>query len=273
MIKISHHTMVTYYQVVGITVCSYLLYHYISLLPYACELFGDDMLYDKKLAPTFDIFPNILNYLDAELVVWIIIYLLNLYIFQIIYDKTDGYLSNKVIAFLIWYGWACTVNMNPLISNPGIPYVGWILLLLALMGTEITDDAVNVAWFLMALGYTVSGIHKLDSPSWIDGSALYHVLNSPLARDNWLHDLMVNQTWLLKMATWSSLFLEISFLPLGLFKYTKCLYWFAFLGLHLGVLLVINFVDLTLGVLMIHLLTFDRKWLKPFNLNLDFGCK
>ena len=47
-----------------------------------------------------------------------------------------------------------------------------------------------VAWFLMAAGYSFSGATKLISPSWIDGTALQRVLESPLARPTVLRDMM-----------------------------------------------------------------------------------
>jgi hypothetical protein len=33
-----------------------------------------------------------------------------------------------IFAFILWYQWACLLNINVFISNPGIPYVGWLLL-------------------------------------------------------------------------------------------------------------------------------------------------
>jgi hypothetical protein len=159
----------------------------------------------------------------------------------------------------MWYIWVISIHYNPFIANPGMPYVGWLLLVYSVEPYLTTKDKTTIyyiAWFLMALGYTVSGLHKLQCPSWNDGSALEHVLRSPLARDNYLVDTLLRSPFL-KLMTWGSLFLEISFLPLGLFYYTRTLYSLLYLGFHLGILATINFVDLTLGVLMIHIFTFD----------------
>jgi hypothetical protein len=65
----------------------------------------------------------------------------------------------------------------------------------------------------------------------------------------------------MKLSTWASLFLEISFLPLGIFDRLRLPYWVSFMVMHLGILSLIDFTDLTLGVLMIHLFTFDGRWL------------
>ena len=101
-------------------------------------------------------------------------------------------------------GWACLFNRNVLISNPSIAYVGLLLLLTTLVparepfrifGSEAASDEFYVpstvywaAWWLMAAGYTFSGVAKLSSPSWIDGTALWHVLHNPLARDGLARD-------------------------------------------------------------------------------------
>jgi hypothetical protein len=115
---------------------------------------------------------------------------------------------------------------------------------------------------LVGLGYTISGIHKLASVSWLDGTALVHVLNSPLARDNWLRDLLVSSPEIvLKLATWLSLAMEISFLPIGLFYYTRPFYWLAYIAFHLGIIALINFSDLSIGMLMAHIFTFDSNWI------------
>jgi predicted DCC family thiol-disulfide oxidoreductase YuxK len=37
----------------------------------------------------------------------------------------------------------------------------------------------------------------------------------------------------------------------------------AMIAMHLGILLLVDFADLTLGMLMIHAFTFDASWLKP----------
>ena len=113
----------------------------------------------------------------------------------------------------------------------------------------------------MAYGYTISGIHKLYSPSWIDSSALYHVMNSPLARDNFIRDFMISLPLeFLKVMTWSALFLEVTFIPLGCFIHTRKWFWIAHLFLHAGVLTLINFIDFMVGVFMIHIFTYDPDW-------------
>ncbi len=35
---------------------------------------------------------------------------------------------DRAAALLVWYVWACLFSRNPLISNPSLPFVGWLLL-------------------------------------------------------------------------------------------------------------------------------------------------
>jgi len=240
----------------------YLTYHFIDLIPYADELFGNKMPYDPSLGPTYNSFPNVFSMMDPILV--LVILSVASFLF------TAG-IYHQVCSLIMWYGWACILNRNVLLYNPGIPYVGWALLACSLIqpkAKKIPKEIFWYAWFLMGVGYTISGLHKLDCPSWIDGTALIHILNGPLARDNFIRDLMMSLPPIfLKLATWFSLGLEIAFLPLGMFQYTRMWLWLAYMAFHVGILTMINFTDLTIGVMIIHLFTFESKWLDKLRSN------
>jgi len=231
----------------------YLTVHFITLFPYAEELFGNDMPYDYTLSPTYNIFPNILNYINATIFIGFLIWMSLLF-------TLDRYY--QIFAIILWYGWASLLSRNILIYNPGLPYVGWILLACALIPKNRIPNKIKwLAWFLMALGYTVSGLHKLQCQSWLDGTALIHILNGPLARNNFVRDIIISNPLILKLSTWFSLALEILFLPLGIFYHTRIIFWITYMMFHLGILMLINFTDLTLGVMMIHIFTFETRWL------------
>jgi predicted DCC family thiol-disulfide oxidoreductase YuxK len=119
-------------------------------------------------------------------------------------------------------------------------------------------------WALMAVAYTVSGLHKLGSLSWVDGSALAELLRNPLARSNiFTHLLAQSPPMLLAVMTWSALALEILFAPLALFVTSRFYVWLSMVLMHLGILMVVAFADLTIGMLILHLFTFDPRWLRP----------
>lgn len=251
---------------------AYLAVHFATLIPYGAELFSDrGVLANARLNFTFGILPNLLEHYDSPgfvtgfLITWSILavaFALGLF--------------RRSAAILLWYGWACLFNRNNLINNPSIPYIGVLLLLTVLVPTgevvaanrsdrrwEIPTMVYWTGWILMAAGYSFSGWLKLHSPSWIDGTALYRVLNNPLARPGLARDLVLAlPAPCLRALTWASLGAELLFLPLTLTRTTRMVAWCALVAMNLGILFVINFADLTMGMLMIHLFTFDPTWFR-----------
>lgn len=254
----------------------YLAIHFATQLPQATELFSNaGVLSDARLNPLFGLFPNPLNTPwggTPEFVAGFIAVLVALSV---------GFMIGawrRIIALLLWFGWAALFNRNNLISNPSLPYVGVILLFCSLVpsgeGWSATGRRHKLsewyfpavvfwgAWLLMAVGYTFSGLVKLQSPSWVDGTAFRHLLDNPLARPGWCRDLLLlAQPWVFKALTWSALTLEILFLPLCLWRCGRPIAWLAMAGMHLGILLMVDFADLSWGMLMIHFFTFDPAWL------------
>jgi hypothetical protein len=126
---------------------------------------------------------------------------------------------------------------------------------------RVPPSFIGAAWIVKTAGYTYSGFTKLASPSWVDGSAIAEVLKSPLARTGPIRTMMLEAPEaFLKLVTWSTLGLELLALPLALFARLRPALWFALLGLHVGILATVAFADLTVGMLMIHLVTFDPAW-------------
>lgn len=250
---------------------TYLCIHFVQLYSYAPEIWSNEgLIPEAGLNLTHGIFPNILSYYDSPgFIQAFIVVLGTLSLFF-----TLGILR-PYVSFLLWYGWVALFDRNNLISNPGIPFIGWLLLCcaaipkgepLSLFSKVNTDWELPTiiwygAWIIMALGYTLSGIDKFSSPSWRDGSAMVHLLNNPLARDWGLREFLLScPNWLLHLFTWGILLLEILFLPLVAIKYTRKWTWLMMIAMHLGILLVVDFADLTCGMLMIHWFTFDPEW-------------
>jgi len=122
----------------------------------------------------------------------------------------------------------------------------------------------RAAWILMALGYSYGGVTKLGSRSWVDGTAIRYLLENPFARPGIVRDLLVSlPDPLLRVATWGTLGLELLFVPLALFRRVRPLLWSALLAIHLMLVVLIDFTDLSLGMIMLHLFTFDPAWLRP----------
>lgn len=106
-----------------------------------------------------------------------------------------------------------------------------------------------------------SGLVKLASPSWVDGTAFWHVAQNPLARDGFLRDVVLGlPAWGFQLLTWKALALEILFLPLALWHWTRPVIWLALVLMHVGILALVSFADLSAGMLMLHLFTVDSRW-------------
>ena len=251
----------------------YLAVHFMVLAPHAAELFGArGVLPDPHLNVLPLIFLNPLNFaLPDEAVRWFLILLASLAMFL------AAGVFRRTAAVLLWFGWACLFNRNNLISNPGLPYVGLMLLLCAILplGEGMASyrrradpawrfpPAVYWAlWIPLAAGYTYSGMHKLlFSPSWLNGEALRLLADNPLARPGPIREWIVGlPDWAIHPLTWFSLAGEILFLPLSCFRVGRALAWSWLVAMHLGILTVVAFADLTAGMLLAHFFTFDPAW-------------
>lgn len=239
----------------------YLAIHFGMLIPWGPELFSaEGALGDAALSP-LGFFPNVLQFgAPAVSVVVLGAATLGSVAFA------AGY-KDRWLAIGLWYVWAALLTRNPLISNPGIPFVGWLLVMHALLPRDAEGRVVLSApffvgaWILMGAGYTYGGLTKIPSLSWLDGTALWHVWESPLARDTWLRAWLAElPTPLIKVMTWGTLALEIAALPLALSRKTRPWIWLGLTLMHIGILATVAFADLTVGMLMIHVVTFDPRW-------------
>ncbi len=264
------------YSVFRVIFGSYLLVHFLGLLPWATEVWSNEgVIPSGSDVPT--LMPwNVLQWLDAPAFVFSFISLLGVASVFFLLGSFD-----RVAAIFLWYGLSCLFGRNPLTLNPSLPFVGWMLLLHAALPTSpfgawsarrrldprgdwhFPGALFCVAWVLMAAGYTYSGYTKLISPSWMDGTALEYVLRNPLARTGLVRDLMLAlPSWLLHLMTWGGLAAELLFAPLALIPRLRPWLWLSLLFMHLGLLILIDFADLSLGMVMLHFLTFNPSWIR-----------
>lgn len=266
------------YSVFRVLFGLYLVIHFLRLVPYGTELFSSSgLLPQASLSPLIHLFPNVLGLWDAP--VFVTALLLGAAGSSVL--LAIG-LHDRPAALAIWYVWACLFGRNPLISNPSLPYIGWMLLAHALVppapygswsargrpdpaGAWRMPGAIHAAaWIVMATGYSYSGITKLLSPSWMDGTALARVFDNPLARPGPLRDaLLALPPGVLGAATWSALALEVGFAPLAVSRSIRPWIWSLMLAMHLALVAVIDFADLSLGMVMLHLFTFEPAWIRP----------
>ena len=277
MIRMQHGWTGGQYSLYRIVFGGYLAVHFALLMPYGGELFSNaGLLPDGAASPLLYLFPNLLAVADDPAVVTVLLGLAVFASLLLALGKWD-----RIAALLCWYALACLFGRNPLIANPSLPYVGWLLLVHAVLpaspfGSFSARNRVDpggnwhmpasifaVAWILMAVGYTYSGLAKLNSPSWLDGTAFLELLQNPLARDHLLNAWMAALPLpILKGFTWGALAGELLFAPLAIFRRCRPWLWLLMLAMHLGLLLMIDFADLTLGMIVLHLFTFNPDWLK-----------
>jgi predicted DCC family thiol-disulfide oxidoreductase YuxK len=256
----------------------YLLVHFAELVPWGAELFSNQgVLPAGTASPVLHLFPNVLAVWDSPAFVTVLLIAGTVLSALLALGWWD-----RLAAVALWYIWACLFGRNPLIANPGLPYVGWLLLAHACLppapygswaargrpdpggSWRMPQLLFTVAWILMALGYSYSGYTKMISPSWLDGTALVRVLNNPLARPGPVRDLLLTMpSGLSHLATWGALGLELSFAPLALVPRLRPILWSLLLAMHLTLIVVIDFADLSLGMVMVHLFTFNPAWIAP----------
>ena len=173
-------------------------------------------------------------------------------------------LAVRTGAVVAWYVWTSVFLRNPLTTDPSQACVGFLLLACLFVpprARAIPRPVLAAAWLVMAAAYSYSGATKLVSPSWIDGSALARLLDSPLVYDGPLrHVLGALPAPLLALATWAVLGLELGFAPLALVRRLRAPLWAALAAVHLGLLALVAFAPLSLGMLLLHAFTFDPRW-------------
>jgi hypothetical protein len=251
---------------------AYLCVHFLHLAPWAAEVFSSrGVLPDAHLSPLVSLFPNVLAFADSPAFVTAFIAAAGCAGLLFALGAAD-----RACGLYMFYVLACLYGRNPLIANPSLPYVGWLLLAHAALpslpvgvglwrpespGWAFSRPLQTAAWFLLAAGYSFSGYTKLVSPSWLDGTAVARVLESPLARPGFLREaLLALPAALLRPMSYGALALELLFLPLALIPRVRPLLWSALLGMHLSLMALIDFADLSFGMVIFHLFVADPGW-------------
>ena len=213
---------------------TYLFAHFVTLLPWGAELFSNGGVLPSNASPFLRLFPNVLAVTDAPVALAALITIgaiASIGLCVGLYDRTA--------ALVIGYILACLFGRNPQISNPSLPFVGWLLLAHTLLppspygswsartrtdprgGWHMPTALFAAAWVVMSVGYTYSGYTKLV------GGALG---------------------------------LELTFAPLALFRRARPWIWTAMVGLQLGRMVLVDSADLSSGMVILHLFTFDPRW-------------
>lgn len=261
-----------YRAALGAFVCT----HFAQLLPYASELFAaGGLLASSALSPYVGALPNPLETWDTPRIAQLLVAIgavCGVAVALGLFDRVGALLAALILGWLF--------QRNPLIANPSLPLLGWMLLLHACVpprpygsvaaklrggadaNWRLPEHLHLALWVVLALAYSYSGYTKLFSPSWMSGESIRMVLENPLARDHGLREsVLALPAILLQLLTWGLLLVELLFAPLALFARLRPWLWLTMLLAQLGFLTFLNFADLTIPMLLAHGLSFDPRWL------------
>ncbi len=260
----------------------YFFINFWRLLPWAQSLYGDaGALPNPQMNPTAAFLPDWIHAWSTGSGPEMMLYaLMGLSLCVML-----GFRA-RIASFVMWIGWALLWHRNVFTLNPSMPFNGFLMLAMAFFTPSapswsldrclrnrggkpgntkpsiIPRDLWGVAWAVAAIAYSYSGVTKMFSPGWISGDALYLILSGPLARPGFLAETLIQWPVALKFLTWGTLALEGLFAAFALFRRGRAVSWLMMVGLHPGILCTIQFAELSIGMLLIHILLFDPRWLR-----------
>jgi predicted DCC family thiol-disulfide oxidoreductase YuxK len=252
-----------------------LFVHFIECVFFGTQLLSNaGPLANASASPLYPLIPNILFVWDSPAAVTMLIAIGAVASIALLIGWRD-----RIAALVLWVVWACLFIRSPLISNPDLPIVGLLLLVHAVLparpfgswdargrldpdsGWRMQPAIYTIVWIVMALGYSYTGVTKLLSPSWIDGSALAYILDNSLTRPVFLQEILSSMpSTLIRMAAWGLLIVELLFAPLALIRRVRPWLWLSLFVMHLGLMSIVEFVDLSTGMILLHFFTFDPAW-------------
>jgi predicted DCC family thiol-disulfide oxidoreductase YuxK len=224
----------------------YLFVRFTALLPWAGETFSNRGVLLGATGSFLYLFPNVLALTDSPIVVVSLIV-----VAAVASICFSAGLYDRTAALVVLYALACLFGRNPITANPALPFVGGLLLWHVCLppspygswsararidprgGWSVPRWLFAAAWMAMSVGYSYSGYTKLVSPPWVGRTPL---------------------------AGWAALGLELAYAPLALFRRARPRIWVAMMGLHLGLPVLADFSELSLGMVLVHLFTFDPNW-------------
>lgn len=256
------------FSVFRVALGSFLASHFLWLLPYADEIYGSGGMYPPEVRSAF---PSVFDLTTSRAVVELIT--AGLVVLSVLF--TIG-LYRRIVAVLLWYGWACLIQRVPFLYIPSEGLVGWMLLLSAVVPAGETwairprpdpdwrpPSVLPISvWVVLGVGYLASGIDKLSSPSWREGTAVRSVLISPMARWDQV-EIAVRTAPDLSVAllSWSVLAFELTFFVLIWRNSGRRIAWLAATVFHLFIRATLRLHTVTDPFLIAQILTFDVQWL------------
>lgn len=247
----------------------WLIQHFFFLIPYGSELYSSSGM---KVAGGALYLKETLSFLRTENGITTLLYLsltaAILFTFKI---------KRRICSLFLFFSWIFLFHQDLLSYNPGLPYIGWMLLALSLIpDTEerffwkknelqtffFPPVLFWGLWLVVALGYTASGLHKFFfSPLWRNGDALLYVFDYPATRSETLAALYMSLPLLIqKVVNWSVILIEGLFFVALIHSGSRKMFWILNTLMHVGILITLKFASLSVIMLIIHVFMIEENW-------------
>jgi hypothetical protein len=187
-------------------------------------------------------------------------------------------IKRNLNSFFLFICWVFFFHQNLLTYNPGVPFVGWLLLALSLVENkeeryfwenksptfQFPPLLFFGLWIIVTLSYTASGIHKLlFSPLWKEGRAFVYILDYPASRSSYIYDLYLSMPLIFqKVICWLALLSESTFFILFIIPKLRKWGWIMNTLMHVGILIILKFSSLSIVMIIIHAFMIEDQWFK-----------
>lgn len=230
----------------------YLVFYAIRIWPYSTEVFSNEGLVPREMFGVFISLPSWLAWSESPAVIRVLLGLVVLLGLCLGAGRArKGAVVGLFLIHLHLY------NINSAATSPETAFIQLALLLTALEDRLSREQRLFLAWLALGVGYTYSGISKLETPVWLNGKALMMFINHSDSVRLWVPSVPDLFAWPLRIVGWVVLALEIAALPLVTFRAGRILVWGLFALFHFVNIFIFDFVQLSVGCLLFHLLILE----------------
>ncbi len=192
-----------------------------------------------------------------------------LIIFSLIVSAAIAFTKRtRLLMFLAWLAMTLVFIRIPAHKSVHIEYLGWLMIINLFIDDETRFQNQNfpkevswAVWIFFTLSYLLSGLAKLQIAEWMNGHALYYVLQTDVARHSLLSSFFLGHESLSKIPNYFVLLVELSGILFIWNTRTRLFYLFLSALLHLFIMIFLKISDLSIGILLFHVflaLTFYR---------------
>lgn len=125
---------------------------------------------------------------------------------------------------------------------------------------KTTLIAFTVSVLQVCLVYLVAGFSKVKGDLWLNGTALYYIMQIPQYSTIYITDLLLENDLMLVIANYVTIIFQLYF-PCIMFKKTNRLWVIMGIGLHIMISLVLGLLQFGIFMSIVYVLFLDEKWL------------